>query len=55
MTYLTFKSVEDYLPADKFSKVHKSYIVAAAKIDSIEGSDIRINLFLNQLYAIISF
>jgi DNA-binding LytR/AlgR family response regulator len=42
ITYLTFKSVEDYLPADKFIKVHKSYIVAVAKIDSIEGSDIRI-------------
>lgn len=42
MTYLTFKSVEDYLPADKFLKVHKSYIVAASKIDSIEGNDIRI-------------
>ena len=42
MTYLTFKSVEDYLPADNFLKVHKSYIVAAAKIDSIEGNDIRI-------------
>jgi len=42
MTYLTFKSVEDYLPNDKFLKVHKSYIVAASKIDSIEGNDIRI-------------
>ncbi|MEO7983579.1 MAG: LytTR family DNA-binding domain-containing protein, partial [Bacteroidota bacterium] len=42
MTYLTFKSVEDYLPADKFLKVHKSYIVAASKIDTIEGNDIRI-------------
>ncbi len=42
MTYLTFKSVEDYLPADKFLKVHKSYIVAASKIDSIEGNDIKI-------------
>jgi len=42
LTYLTFKSVEDYLPADKFLKVHKSYIVAASKIDSIEGNDIRI-------------
>lgn len=42
MTYLTFKSVEEYLPAEKFIKVHKSYIVSAAKIDSIEGSDIRI-------------
>ena len=42
MTYLTFKSVEEYLPADKFLKVHKSYIVAASKVDSIEGNDIRI-------------
>lgn len=42
MTYLTFKSVEDYLPKDKFLKVHKSYIVAASKIDSIEGNDIKI-------------
>ena len=42
ITYLTFKSVEDYLPADKFIKTHKSFIVSAAKIDSIEGNDIRI-------------
>ena len=42
MTYLTFKAVEDYLPADKFLKVHKSYIVAVSKIDSIEGNDIKV-------------
>jgi two-component system, LytTR family, response regulator len=42
ITYLTFKSVEDYLPADKFIKVHKSYTVSTQKIDSIEGNDIRI-------------
>lgn len=42
ITYLTFKSVEEYLPSNQFIKVHKSYIVAAAKIDSIDGSDIRI-------------
>lgn len=42
ITYLTFKSVEDYLPADRFIRTHKSYIVAAAKIESIEGNDIRI-------------
>lgn len=42
ITYLTFKSVEDYLPADRFIKTHKSYIVAGAKIDSIEGNNIRI-------------
>ena len=42
MTYLTFKSVEEYLPASQFIKVHKSFIVSAIKIDSIEGNEIRI-------------
>jgi len=42
ITYLTFKSVEEYLPQGAFIKTHKSYIVSAAKIDSIEGNDIRI-------------
>lgn len=40
ITYLTFKAVEEYLPVAQFIKVHKSYIVAAAKIDSIEGNTI---------------
>jgi DNA-binding LytR/AlgR family response regulator len=42
MTYLTFKSVEEYLPSSLFIKTHKSYIVSAAKIDSIEAGEIRI-------------
>jgi DNA-binding LytR/AlgR family response regulator len=42
ITYLTFKSVEEYLPASLFVKVHKSYIIAAGKIESIDGNDIRI-------------
>jgi DNA-binding LytR/AlgR family response regulator len=42
ITYLTFKSVEDYLPAGRFIKTHKSYIIAASRIESIEGNDIRI-------------
>lgn len=42
ITYVTFRSVEDYLPADRFIKVHKSFIVSAARIDAIEGNDIRI-------------
>src|SRR5688572_13891595 len=41
ITYLTFKSVEEYLPADRFIKTHKSFIVSAQKIDSIEGNNIR--------------
>ena len=43
ITYLTFKSVEEYLPSVQFIKVHKSFIVSASKIDSIDGNDIRID------------
>ena len=42
ITYLTFKSMEESLPADQFIRVHKSYLVAASKIESIEGNCIRI-------------
>jgi DNA-binding LytR/AlgR family response regulator len=42
ISYLTFKSVEEYLPPSLFIKTHKSYIVAASKIESIEGNDVRI-------------
>jgi len=42
ITYLTFKSIEEYLPDDQFIKTHKSFIVSASKIDHIEGNDIRI-------------
>ena len=42
ITYLTFKSVEEYLPAEDFLKVHKSYIVPVQKIESIEGNEINI-------------
>jgi len=40
ITYLTFKAVEDYLPPGRFLKVHKSYIVAENKVDSIEGNEV---------------
>lgn len=42
ISYLTFKSVEEYLPVDQFIKTHKSYIISAGKIESIEGNNIRI-------------
>ena len=42
ITYLTFKSIEEYLPIDRFIKTHKSYIISASKIDNIDGNDIRI-------------
>lgn len=43
ITYLTLKSVEDFLPADKFIKPHKSFIISAAKIDSIDGNEVSIS------------
>jgi len=42
ITYLTLKSIEGYLPATLFMKVHKSFIVAIDKIDHIEGNEIMI-------------
>ena len=40
----TMKSVEDRLPADRFCRVHRSYIVALDKIESVEHNRIRIGL-----------
>ncbi len=45
ISYLTFKSVEDYLPAARFIKTHKSFIIAAEKVDSIDGNEIRIEQY----------
>ena len=44
ITYLTFKSVEEHLPANRFVRTHKSYIVSANKIESIEGNEIKIGV-----------
>ncbi len=42
ISYLTMKSVEEYLPSSQFIKTHKSFIVNAAKIEAIDGNEIRI-------------
>jgi len=42
VVYLTIKSVEEQLPVSKFIKVHKSYLVAADKVETIEGNEIKI-------------
>ena len=42
ITYLTFHSIEEHLPASRFVKTHKSYIVAMNKVESIEGNEIKI-------------
>jgi DNA-binding LytR/AlgR family response regulator len=38
MVYITIRGLEEQLPAEKFIKVHKSFIVNINKIRSIEGN-----------------
>jgi DNA-binding LytR/AlgR family response regulator len=45
ISYLTMRSVEEYLPEGQFIKTHKSFIVNAAKIDAIEGNEICIGTY----------
>ena len=42
MAYLTMKSLEGQLPAADFIKIHQSYLVNGAKIEAIEGNEIKI-------------
>jgi DNA-binding LytR/AlgR family response regulator len=42
MTLQRFKTYENYLPVDQFVRVHKSYMVALDKIESIERNRIKI-------------
>jgi len=46
MTLLSFKAIEELLPADNFIRVHKSYIVAINKIDCVEKNRISIGKHL---------
>lgn len=40
ITYITFSGLESQLPSDKFLKVHKSFIVALDKVNSLDGNEI---------------
>ncbi|MFN8207866.1 MAG: LytTR family DNA-binding domain-containing protein [Bacteroidales bacterium] len=42
MTLMSFQAMETLLPPDRFMRVHKSYLVALDKIESIERNIIRI-------------
>lgn len=42
MTLLNFKSIEELLPKNNFLRVHKSYVIALDKIESIERNRIKI-------------
>ena len=41
--HVTLKMVEERLPASRFLRVHRSYLVAVDKIDSMEGGALIIN------------
>lgn len=49
MTLLPLKTVEEYLDSSQFLRVHKSYLVAIAKIEHIEPTELSIQ---NQLIPI---
>ncbi len=42
IAYLTMKSLESQLPVDDFIKIHQSYLVNSAKINAIEGNEIKV-------------
>jgi DNA-binding LytR/AlgR family response regulator len=42
MTLMSFKNLEDKLPAHEFVRIHKSYLVSIGKIESIERSRVKI-------------
>lgn len=42
ITYVTLRTVEEYLPQSHFVKVSRSYIIPIAKIDRINGNEIKI-------------
>ncbi len=43
ITYLTFRGIEEQLPADMFIRIHKSYLVAISAIQTIDGADLNID------------
>lgn len=42
ITYASIKSMQHNLPAPSFLKIHKSYIIATAKIKSLQGYEVTI-------------
>lgn len=43
LTYLTMKEIEECLPPEKFSRVHKSHIINDHRIVALEGNQITLN------------
>lgn len=45
MTLLSLKDLENELPANRFIRVHNSYIINTDKIDAIEGNQLKIGKY----------
>ena len=43
ITYLTFSGIEEQLPAELFVRIHKSFLVAIAAIQTIDGNEVITN------------
>lgn len=43
IVYITLAGIQEQLPVDRFLKVHKSFIVAVEKVNSIDNNDLLIN------------
>ena len=43
ISYLTFKSIEEYLPPESFLKTHKSFIVSVDSITAIRKTSVFLN------------
>lgn len=52
LVYLTLKEVEDFLPSDRFIRVHKSYLINDQKITCIDGNQITLDDIYNIMYGI---
>src|SRR5688572_10105374 len=42
IVYMTLAGIQEQLPADEFLKVHKSFVVAPAKVNSIDNNELLI-------------
>jgi DNA-binding LytR/AlgR family response regulator len=42
LTLMTMKSLEELLPAGRFLRVHKTYIIALDKVQAIQGNEVQI-------------
>jgi DNA-binding LytR/AlgR family response regulator len=43
IVYITLAGIQEQLPADRFLKVHKSFIVALTKVSSIDNNELVLN------------